>query len=275
MSVQFDEINTSPKFSGTQSDRTVTRIGHIAWSDIDAFIEELFAPGSSLPAKFPGSDILYADSYDIEPAFSDPKITNSGNGTIPNTYGKALVTVRYKNIPYQELPLGAGSETRNIFTVRVSAAGEFQTLPNTKLHWKVSGLPVKNDALSAGKVIAMETIEVTLHRVINPDFSVINYRLGTTNAEEFQNCPKNTVLFLGSDREQTVTSASEQESDGSGGNNNPWNITLKFLHREIDGEATLGWNFFFNPDTGSWEELRTDNDEPIYWETDFNAFYSL
>lgn len=259
MPVTFDEIPGSPVYAGTASELRATRVGLIPWGSIDAYYLELFpaaiAGVPQLPALCPGSSSLYAESVEFKPYSGDTGATFVGGS--PSTYDQAEVTVQYKTIPYS-------SESNQIVTRRISMSGEFLVLPNRGLQWSgTPPVPVKGEDLNAGKIIATLEHQLTFHRVPVPNYADIRALIGKVNDGAFEGAAAGTLLFLGAEFRQEVT------TDGS----HPWEVDQRFMERRINGDSALGWNYFFRPDTGTWEQLETVSGDPIYDEGDFDSLF--
>jgi hypothetical protein len=268
MPVSVEWLSGSPKYSGSRDSLSVTLECKIDWGDIDDLYLELFpaAVGSkpSLPALFPGSTVLYADSFEAEPFVgSDDVPTCSVN--IP-TYDSAKVTITYKTIPYSQ---GEGASDQ-IITRNWSLSGDVLVLPSHGVRWKVGAVVVNDPDVRAGLIIPMSDLKVTLHRVTSAYFEslrdTVNELRGTVNDAAFEGCAAETLLLLGGDFTQTVS------ADGS----QTYQCELTFQHRVVNDAAgnPQGWNYFYRPDTGAFEELETKDGDPIYWTGDFTDLYT-
>ncbi len=124
-SVDYEELNDSPRFTGSYKGLTATRHWKVAWSDINNLYLQLFPPAvlgiPTLPARYDGSYVLFANEMKVKPFVADPgaecvsqAVTNwnSTEGFV-NAYQWADVEIVYKTIPYQ-------SSANQLYTFRWS-----------------------------------------------------------------------------------------------------------------------------------------------------------
>lgn len=268
MPVAYTELAGSPKYSGGRDSLSATRMILIDWADIDALYLELFpaavsANKPSLPALLVGSATLYADSVDFEPFIGEDDVPDCGGSVA--AYDLAKVTIQYKTIPYSQ---GGGADDQ-IITRRYSKTGEFMTLPSNGVKWDGAAGAILDPDIVAGKVVPMEEITVSLHRVTPAFFTTlkdsIDDLIGCTNDAVFEGRAAESVLLLGGDFTQTVS------ADGSVTHE----CEIKFGVRSIkDGANKRGWNYFFDPVTGTWRRLKTKDGKDIYELKDFSTLYS-
>lgn len=267
MPVSVEWLSGSPKYSGGRDSLSVTLEGKIDWDDIDDLYLELFpaAVGSkpSLPALFPGSTVLYADSFEAEPFVgSDDVPTCSVN--IP-TYDSAKVTITYKTIPYTQ---GEGASDQ-IITRNWSISGDVLILPSHGVMWDFDNVVVNDPDVRAGIIIPMMDLKVTLHRVTPAFFETlrdtVNDLRGKVNNAAFEGSDAEHLLLLGGDFTQTVS------ADGS----QTYQCEIAFQHRAVPGAAgTQGWNYYYRPSTGKFERLQKLDGSALYELADFTALYS-
>lgn len=260
MAVTFDPMPGYPVYFGSLQELRATLVGLIPWTDINNHFLELFPPAIAgvpqLPTLLNGSAYLYADSVEYEPYTGDSGGTFDGS-VVPPTYDQAKATIHFKSIPYSE-------ENNQIVTRRISMGGEMLLLPNTKLYW--SGSPptqVSNNAVQAGKFIPMLEHQLTFHRVLVPMYSAMRASIGTLNNATFEGATTGSLLYLGAELQQT------KMSDGSA----PWQIDHRFAERIIDGNTSIGWNYFFDPDAGTWRQLQTLSGAKLYLTSNFGNLY--
>lgn len=261
MAVAFEELLGSPKFSGTAEERTATRIGLIAWSDIDAFYQELFPPPSygipQLPAQFPPGSGIFANSVTFEPQFEHavPTVTSPCNG-----YERAKVTVEYRTVPYEQ----SDPQTDQILTRKSTVGGQFVTLPASGLRWGDDGSRISNPDVQAAKLIGTIEHEVTVHRAVAVPWAAIRSLCGCVNSSPWYGAAIGTVLFLGVEMTQQVNA----------GGSTTYSIAYKFSERNING-VSVGWNYSFDPNTGSgiWRPVVTESGDPVYAGGNFNLLF--
>lgn len=270
MPVAFDELVSSPRYSGNAGELTAIREGIISWGAINTLYAELF-PGPvagkpSLPALLSGSTVLFADEVEFAPFHSDGEIVSCSP---LNSYDKALAKITYRTIPYTQ----GGGASDQIITRRTERSGEFLTLRNTGVRWVGEANPIADPEAQAGLFVPSKVIAVTLHRVTPTFYATLktasDLLIGKVNNATFEGHAAGTILYEGMSDEQTVT------ADGS----QPYQVELRFNVRIVynQGSSTpLGWNFFFDdsPDQGKWREMETMDGKPIYLSGDFSTLYS-
>lgn len=270
MPVSVEKLGGYPKFGGGRDELSATQQFKIAWGDIDALYLELFPAGvgnkPSLPALFPGSSVLYADSFDAEPFVGD-----DDSPDCPSTnqeYDYARVTVGYKTIPYTQ---GGGADDQ-IITRRWTMSGDFLVLPSHALYWNNvgAGRPILDPDVRAGIRIPLIDLSVTLHRV-TPDYftslqAAIYENVGCVNDALFEGAVAQTMLLLGANFDETV----------SAGGDITHQVEIMFQYRKVFDQAgnPQGWNHFYNPTIGFWERVVDKNNLTVYPTADFSTLYS-
>lgn len=270
MAVAFEELAGSPRYSGSKDKLSATRRGLIDWAQKDNIYLELFPPAvgdkPSLPVLLQDSSTLYAANVTIEPWLGENDVPDCAGSSA--TYDKALVEITYETIPYEQ----GGGASDQIITRKWTTSGNFITLPSHGLKWKASGRVVADPDVNAGFVVPMADLAVTLHRVTPAYFSSLRANVhamqGKINSGAFEGCPAGTLLLLGGDFTQTVS------SDGS----KTWQCEVRFQYRVVHeaGGTARGWNWFYNPDAGEWQELckRKNGDPPIFEDANFTTLYT-
>lgn len=271
--VVFDGKSGFPKYQGGRDSASATNQVIIDWADINTLYNELFPPAvgnkPSLPALLFGSSVLYADSFEAEPFVGEDDIPNCIGGL--QEYDKALVTIQYKTIPYEQ----GGGDADQIITRKWGVSGDVMVLPSHGVRWKVGGKAVNDPDVRAGKIVPMIDLSVTLHRVTAAYFATLRDTvydmIGTVNDAAFEGADAETLLLLGGDFTQNIS------ADGT----TTYQCEVKFQHRVVFDAAgnPQGWNYFYNPKSGNWEELETiaippAAAKPIYLLSDFNDLYS-
>lgn len=265
MAVAFDEYTGSPTYSGSLTEMRATRKGKIAWGDIDNLFLELFPAAvlgiPQLPALCPGSSVLYADSVNFAPLHPDG---DQDYTQTPPTYTYADVEIGYKTLSYEQ----TDPATDQIVTRRFSIGAEFMTMKNRGIRWKGEADPIKDTEFDAGKIVPMLETIITLHRVTAAYYSslrtAIDGLIGKVNDGSFEGAAQGTLLFLGGEFQQTVT------SDGT----SPWQVELKFQCRLAKtGSDSVGWNWAWDDDSGRWREYETTKGDKVYPEGDFTTLY--
>lgn len=260
MAVFFDELTgISPRLSASAGEVTATRVGLIAWSDMDALYRELFpAPVNGIaqmPATFPGRPLLYAERVEFGPLWDGDVPTSDGP---PLAYDLCRATIEYRTTPYEQ----QGSQ---LITRRVTVGGQYMTLPNYGFRFADTGQVVICDAI-VSKFIGTIDHEITVHRTPTIPWPYIRALAGRVNSSLWIGAAAETVLFMGVDIQQVIY------SDGS----RPYQITYKFQERNIDGDPTIGWNHVFDPThtkkdpQGKWRPILQANGEKPYKTGNFN-----
>lgn len=277
MPVSTDPLSGYPRWSGGKDGLQITLAYKMAWDDIDNFYVELFpaAVGGfpSPPAYYPGSTTLYADSFEAEPFVGDDDNPTCSSG-IP-TYGYARVTVTYKTIPYEQEKASDDAPAGQLITRNWVVSGEVLTLPTAGLQWNDD--PVNNVVppdVVCGIVCPMVDITVTLHRVTAAYFATllsnVFTNIGKVNLTFFEGALSKTLLLLGADFTQTVS------SDGAF----TYECAIKFQYKNrfsdniAADDETQGWNIFYDPNRGEWRHLERANGDPIYDSYEFDNLYT-
>lgn len=267
MPVAIDWLSGGPKYSGGRDSLSVVLEGKMDWDDIDDLYLELFPPAvgnrPSLPALFPGSAVLYADSFEAGP-FVDEGDVPVCSGGIP-TYDQAKVSITYKTIPYTQ----GGGAADQIITRNWSISGDILVLPSHSVRWEFDEVVVNDPDVRAGLLIPMMDLRVTLHRV-TPAFFVtlrdkVNELRGKVNGAAFEGSDQEHLLLLGGEFTQTVS------ADGS----QTYQCEIAFQHRAVPGAAgTQGWNYYYRPDTVTFQRLEKVSGDPVYELADFTTLYT-
>jgi len=264
MAVSFDEKVGSPVYSGTADSLSATRIGYIDWDDINAYYAELFPASVSgipqLPALCPGSSVLRAASVSFKPWHPDG---DQNTATTPASYTKAEATVNYHTIPYHQ----SNPASDQIVTRRLAIGGEFLTLKNHGLRWVGESESIPDTEFDPGKLCPTQEISITLHRVTAAYYSslraVVNTLIGKVNNAYFEGFATGTLMFLGGDFRESVSTTETL-----------WEVELKFKQRNIkSGGQSVGWNYAFDPESGSWRQIETTNGDAVFPHDDFTQLY--
>jgi hypothetical protein len=236
--------------------RSAQRVGHLAWTDIDALISECFPSAPSLPGQYPAVSHLYVDAIEIGPFVTDGEaaIVCSGNVAI---YGHALAKIGYSTLPY---------EAATLITRRWSIGGEFLTLPPNSLYWEVSGNVVEEEDISAAKQIPTIEHSILRHRATSIPWAAIKDNIGkvnnaTLNNSYFTNVAAETLLYLGAEVNYSFN------TDGTQIFTYEHRFRERQVKDEVDGESqatSLGWNHFLNPSTAKWDRLTDEFGDPVH-----------
>lgn len=255
-----------PVYDFQQAEGTATEVYIMAWVDIDAFLLESFPQPFYVGTKlvypltrmFPGLPWLRTEKLRFEPFPNDKPATR--NGTAPTYSTKAKVTINYRTPKFEE-----DDEAETFFTHRISIGGEFLTLPASGFKWSGETTTVQNDDLVAGKVIPTAEHQLTWDYVLTPPMATIRATIGKVNNAAFLGAAAETLLFLGADMEQETTT----------GGLRPWKVDYRMSERLLkQGGASVGWNYFFRPDTGNFERLLTRAGGAVYDQAPFLPLFT-
>lgn len=273
--VAFNELENSPTFNLTLEEGIrATRRGDIAWSDMDAFINEVFPPNEFSGARdvgvaLPTNDTVRAVSLDIVPWPSN-KITGPDTEQDFDTladYDRARCTIEYKSLDSQE------QDPQEFLSHRWSASGEFLTLPTPALTWSDGTRAA--EGVNAGFVIPRIEQQITWSRILSPPFTAIRSRIGTCNSGSIDfgtgTAASETLLFTGADlRRQIMTNGVRA-----------WSLTYKFSEKRVSAEDQSGpggWNHFFRNEKSKAGFYRlkisaSGGDADVYQKTSFAELF--
>lgn len=264
--VPFDELAGSPKFSLGRESRDATRVGKVAWANIDLLALECFPVAPALPGVYPGITFLYADAVEIEPFHPDPGLEMVCTGNTAS-YDFARVTIKYSRLPY---------ESSTLITRRYSMTGEFMTLPSGLLRWEdqAVGKHINEEDVTAAKIIPSIEHSITWNRVLNSaiPWDAIKANIGKVNDGDLDNAyfpsvTDETLLYLGAELNFTFS------TDGS----QVWTLEHRFQERRVkSGADVFGWNHFWRPSDSLWKKLlNKDDNNPVYPKsTTFNDLFA-
>lgn len=253
--IVFDEnVAGYPKMTHTSGSASATRSGHIAWSDLSAFILQLFPPSISaggtivvgVGLAFPGWPSLRAESLEIESLGRMAGSSTTDFATLPS-FGKAKVTIQYKTMTIPEYSWSIG--------------GEYLTMPTKELQWSADSSSVTED-VQVGMMVPTIEHEVKIPRVVSPPFATIRAHVGRVNDVDLVfptgTAKPETVLFLGAHLSPSIM------ADGG----LAWELSYKFSEKQVtadDQSEPGGWNHFYRPDAkGFYKIVRSGTTDGIY-----------
>lgn len=283
-----------PRFNFTPRSGSITWKWRINWSDVSAFLYEIF-PASTNTSIYqseaePLSQKLFASSVEIEPIGGEGARFSTGiagDYTSSNLYQNgAIATVTYST-PESNLsdsgnnPSSNGDDPVPFLSHSWSCGGEYVTFDSeAELHWaeiNTSGVVTNTSdtarGVEAGFPIPLIEHQIKWSKVRQPPFSKIRERIGLINSDPivlrttgslrpiFPEC----LLFIGAELQQDVF------ANGSKG----WEVTFRFSERVINGESIHqpssnltyagieygGWNHFFDAKKGAFRPLIMPNGE--------------
>ena len=266
-----------PKFNFTPRSGSVTWKWRINWSDVSAFLYEIF-PASTNTSIYqseaePLSKKLFASSVEIDPLGGEAapfSVGINGDYTSSTLYmNGAVATVTYST-PESNLtdtgssnPNSNGNDPVPFLSHSWSCGGEFVNFDDqAKLTWgtfiPVFGLPLlapieSNDSArgtDAGFPIPTIEHQIRWSKVKKPPFHTIRECCGCVNSDSIwlrttgdrRPVLPECMMFIGAELSQDVF------ADGSKG----WEATYRFSERIIKAEqlAMLAAYFDFGPDPG-------------------------
>lgn len=245
----YDMNGESPKINFNRDSRAATRVGEVAWANIDALILECFPSGSALPGTYPGISHLYVDTLSIDPLSPLGEDTATCGDVV--SYSKAKATISYSKLPY---------ESSNLVSRRWSFSGEFMTIPASSMKWLSDDLAVQNEEISAAKIIPVIEHSLTRMRATSIPWTAIKANIGhvndaTLNNAVFSSVAGGQLLYLGASIDFTFS------TDGT----QIWNIEHRFQERRVRWNGLdYGWNEFWRPDQKKWDQLVDDNGDTVY-----------
>lgn len=252
-----------PRFNFTPRSGSITWKWRINWSDVSAFLYEIF-PASTNTSIYqseaePLSQKLFASSVEIEPLGGEAARFSTGiNGdyTHSNLYQNgAIATVTYST-PESNLsdsghnPNSNGNDPVPFLSHSWSCGGEYVNFDDqAKLNWgtfaaPISGLsglssqltPSNDSAKGIEAGFAIPTIEhqIRWSKVKNPPFETIRECIGCVNSDAIwlrttgnkRPILPECMMFIGAELSQDVF------ADGSKG----WEMTYRFSERVIKAE---------------------------------------
>lgn len=241
------EPSKSPTIQATRDSRSATRVGVIAYSDIDAALLECFPAPPALPGAYPGVSYLYVDSVSIEPWPDQPAWFSCT--TVP-TYVYAQLTINYSPLSY---------DASDLLSRKTTYRTEAMLIPANSMKWG-DGTAIQQEDLQAAKLIPMIDHAITYHRVAPANESAIDAavrsNMGHINNGTFEGATGGTLLFAGADKTWTIDSTGAQT----------FSYEMHFIERKItwNGTPDYGWNNFWRNSDKSWQTLLDDNNQLVY-----------
>lgn len=245
-----------PKIKLSTTTATAQEQYMMKWNNLEDFMDESIPPPLMMGdqiihinrRRFPKDLSLVTEDVSVEPWDSE---TTGEDPNVPS--GKWMrVNINYKvpEIPDHEEEDEDDPET--FLTKRMSIGAEFLTLPPKGV--KIGSNSGSSTATIANKAADLPitklipTAEITLSWkfVIQPPFKTILNMVGTINSGNFLDCPEETLMFLGVDATQELTTQGAK----------PWTIDYRFSARLVkQGGGTVGWNHTYSPDKQQWVVL--------------------
>lgn len=282
MPVSAYDVAGSPTGGQDSSGRFARRTVIVAWSDLDAYCQELMPATSGIvqqpAASFSASEPnLRVASYTWAPFWGDSdRITNPGScGTAAPSYDKAKFTIEYR---YPTSPQTTGAATTRGDPVpflehRISGGGQLLTMTQdstatSRWQWEY-GQDVPEEA-PINIMLGTNQHSVFWPRVVTPNWTNIEKFRGTVNSAPFKlrnyTYPAETLLYLGYEAAETIM------SNGTVA----YNIRLNFDSKtvQIDDGSFGGHNHFWDKSVNEWiKVVKSDDSSKSPYKT--NNFYNL
>lgn len=259
--VIFDDLAGEIGYQITLKEETATRTGRVAWVDLDALVDECFPSPPSLPGLLPGSTYVYVKSVDIKVDHPEP-----GNELVPGdvpTYSTANVTINYG--PLDLGGNGDHADSDDGISRKWGVSAEFLTVEKVDLAWDNDD-PVTTDGVTFGKIIPQISHSIDCQRVdaASVPYAAVRDLIGKVNDGTFEGAADETLLFTGAEISFKNVRGEQIYSLG-----------YKFDERIVkQGTDQVGWNYFFRPDTGTWQKIKTVNgNHRIYPKGSFSALF--
>ena len=163
-------------------------------------------------------------------------------------------TATYEPLPAELRGTYEGSEPRNINTARkgITIGGELFSYRNTESNivWDGSGQPVPETVNLTQRIITGQIRIETETEDFDGFSKEIARRAGKVNSKTFLGFKPEHVLFLGARLDEA-----ERLNDAQTSYDRYWEVELSFMFRVIplDGGATGGWQYHFDPAANSWD----------------------
>jgi hypothetical protein len=264
-SIAFNELATaehggpSPIYSADRESRGCTRVGVIAYADIDAALLELFPDPPAIPGIHPTVAYLFADKVtEIRPWPDSPDVSEVSCPAGVNVYAYAKLTIQYATLKYDEADLLSRSRTYSV---------ESMPLPDVGLRW-AGGDKLELADVQAYKNIPIIEHKITLHRSTGSSDATIRDLGGFVNDGAFEGADDQTLLFTGADESFTISTNGVKS----------YTKTFTFKERRIKHAGNVyGWNHAWRADApggGAWVLIETENGDPLYPKsTDFGNLF--
>lgn len=252
--VTFSELVGVPALSRTitanRRTRTETRVGLIAWINIDALLLECFPAAPALPGVHPSVAYMYVQEIEIKPWPPVPAESDLSCLSTNVNYTSAICTIKYAPLEYDD---------GDLIKRRARVSVDVMTLPANATKWEDTGERPEQEDLIAGKQIPMVDWQFSYFQVPPAKEAVLDAAvqalIGHVNDGVYDGKASETLLFKGYDKEWAVDSNGDQK----------FTYGYQFGERRVqDGSSVYGWNHFYRNKTGTWAKLLQKDGSPIY-----------
>ncbi len=242
--VPFEEYPNSPTLDGTATDRVFTRMGKIAWDDIDTVWAEAFPPAPNIPAAFPGNANFRVKKITMKPLGATAQkgigsCSLSANGIAMHEYCELVV--QYGTTKYDD-------STRRQLTINFGV--EVQTVPSAGLYWD-NGDRCNRLDIPMNVRVPVSEINDTYFKIPTSSYpsllGAIRFNIGKVNAGAFSGAAPETLLFTGSQV------SFQFDSNGS----KEYTAVHRFSEKNVENLG-YGWNHYLDPDAGQYRKLFFD-----------------
>lgn len=283
MAVSFKEFNRSPiENYALDSGMTATRRFGVAWSDRNAFVNELLGDnyefGGLSQSQYPDRIAVRVVRVRVEPFTSDVEGQSLTDIQADlNTYTSlAVVTVEY-GIRTADMPrapsLPAVPEGTYV-EYSLDFGVEQMDLPGLAFTWTDQPAQPVDPQATPSIIVPLLQHRLTWHRVTNPPWTAIRDASGTVNNASFLGVAAESLLFAGAQSERVFT--------GVDGHDEPqfaWRLVYTFQERTINYTGnTYGWNHTYRslPNTSpGFDKLVDANGENPYGTSTFTDLFDF
>jgi len=287
MTVEFEELEGSPRFEVRDDETVAIRHFRVMWSSWRTFVRELlgqyeirggqyhFVP----PTGLDGFPHLLVSEVMVEPF--DPAspygahVRSLGKGTNDYPLGGAKVTAIYRtrfdehNASRTKLP---AVPQGTYLTFRADVAAEYLATPGRTWRWDAPpDYPAVAPDVQPGLLLPQSLFYLTWHRVPMPPWDTIRALRGKVNASEFVGSPPGTVLFLGAKVRREFQFLADDTF---------WRVEYAFQEnvKELETGGKVGWNHWYRETAVSgehWVAIADEDGNPPYASADFSALFSF
>lgn len=253
--IWFEELTGSPKAQLTaHNGHSFTRVFRVAWENSNAFAELLFA------RSFPGYTTSYPQTVAIEPflgegdlAYGD--ISDPADATAQYPWAKVTATygTTLWGAPWpSEIPV-PNHDTETILTLKTRISGQFLSVPARSTHYEDTtpgdeDKPVPPEDQMNRILIPLIDYNVHWDWVADPPRNKLRDLLGKVNEATFMGCEPETLLFEGSDINESFRPATDPRC---------FSVDVVLKQRRIDDDGTIrGWNHEYREDPAGWQKIK-------------------
>lgn len=230
MAVAVSEFEGYPQYSFDNGEFVITRKVSLAWSDVDAYAQELW-PVSALVqpksgAAYPANTRFRVSSFSIVP-HPDNRVVGVSGGV--NQYDLAVAEISYTVPKYEteESYQGTSYDPKPLLSHSFDSGGITIGMVNTGLKWDCDDDRMLDDNAKFYLFQPNTDHQITWQNVVNPNWEALETRKGFVNDSPFTlrgfPYPTDCLLYLGYSGSEDVM------TDGT----RSWSLTLKFSSKVV------------------------------------------